>query len=193
MVLNFALPDREWVRRGIGTFAAGVTIITTRDEDGAAVGMTATAFTSVSFDPPSVLICLSRSARTQAHIRKDARYGVNLLSADAQDKSNFCAVPGQDKLLPESWLDEDPRWRTPCLTDALAFFDCTVTVAVETGTHVIIVGQIEALGLSPARDAATPLLHYRGAYRQLAPVLPGADRPLPIVFEDSLILEAHSS
>jgi flavin reductase (DIM6/NTAB) family NADH-FMN oxidoreductase RutF len=194
VVLNFALPEREWVRRGIGTFAAGVTIITTRDEDGNPVGMTATAFTSVSFDPPSVLICLSRSARTQAHIRTDAKYGVNLLSADAQDKSNYCAVPGQDKLLPQSWLDEDPRWRTPCLNDALAFFDCTVTEVVETGTHVIIVGEIDALGLSPSRETATPLLHYRGAYRHLAPVLPGTARdPLPIVFEDSLILEAHSS
>ena len=192
MVLNYSTPQRESVRRALGSFAAGVTIISTRDEAGSPVGMTATAFTSVSFDPASVLICLSRSARTQTLIRADARYGVNLLSADAQGLSDYCAVRGQDKALPTTWLDDDPRWQTPCLNSALAFFDCTVTEVVETGSHVIVVGQVQAVGLSPLRDSATPLLHYRGAYRQLAPTLPGiTPDPLPIVFEDSLILEAY--
>lgn len=191
MVLNYSSPDREPVRRALGSFAAGVTVITTRDESGAPVGMTATAFTSVSFDPPSVLICLSLSARTHRHIRSAGHFGVNLLGTDSQDISDFCAVPGQDKILPDFWLDTNPQWGSPCLSGAHAFFDCDVEDVLETGTHVIVVGQVCGVGLSPLRDATGPLLHYRGAYRRLAPLLAGAaPDPLPIVFEDSL-MEAH--
>jgi flavin reductase (DIM6/NTAB) family NADH-FMN oxidoreductase RutF len=192
VVLNYSQPEREPVRRAIGSFAAGVTVITTRDEAGAPVGMTATAFTAVSFEPASVLVCLSLSARTHSLIRASGRYGVNLLGAHQQEQSNYCAVPGQDKVLPGDWLDNNGHWHTPCLKSALAFFDCVVSQTLETGTHVMAVGLVRGVGLSPLRELTSPLLHYRGAYRQLAPVLPGTiPDPLPVVFEDSLILEAH--
>ncbi|MDB5940341.1 MAG: flavin reductase [Polaromonas sp.] len=192
MALTYSTPERDPVRRAMGSFAAGVTVITTRDESGAPLGMTATAFTAVSFDPASVLVCLSLSARTHRLIRDAGQYGVNLLGADSQSVSDYCAKPGQDKVLPSSWLDSSDRWNSPCLRAAHAFFDCDVRETVETGTHVIVIGQVRAVGISPLRDATGPLLHYRGSYRRLAPLLPGTTPdPLPIVFQDSLLMEAH--
>ncbi|WGW11693.1 flavin reductase family protein [Saxibacter everestensis] len=192
MGLHHYAPDREHVRRALGTFAAGVTIVTTFDDDSNAVGMTATAFTSVSFTPPSALICLSLSARTHNVIRTRGRFGVNLLATDGQELCDYCSAPGGDKVLPVMWLDTKSAWNAPCLNSAMVFFDCQVTEAIETGTHVIIIGSIKAIGLSAHRDSTGPLLHFRGNYRRLSPIEPGTSPdPLPIVFEDSLIMEAH--
>jgi flavin reductase (DIM6/NTAB) family NADH-FMN oxidoreductase RutF len=192
MGVTYAAPDRGHVRRALGSFAAGVTVITTRDENDAPVGMTATAFTSVSFSPASVLVCLNLSARTHAQITRRGRFGVNLLGTDGQSLSDYCAVPGQDKLLPREWLEVDARWQSPCLNGAMAFFDCHVAETVETGTHIILVGMVQAVGLSPHREFTDPLIHFRGTYRRLSPIVPGATPdPLPIVFDDSLIMEAQ--
>jgi flavin reductase (DIM6/NTAB) family NADH-FMN oxidoreductase RutF len=192
MGMAYAAPERDPVRRALGSFAAGVTVITTEDGAGAPVGMTATAFTAVSFSPPSVLVCMQLAGRTQDLVRSGGRYGVNLLGTDAQNVSDYCAAVGQDKGLPHEWLEQDPRWGSPCLTTAMAFFDCRVGETVETGTHVIIVGNVEAAGLSDSRDSASPLIHFRGAYRRLSPVRRGTSpAPLPIVFEDSLLMEMH--
>jgi flavin-dependent trigonelline monooxygenase, reductase component len=192
MGLEYADPEREPVRRALGSFAAGVTVITTEDDAAAAVGMTATAFTAVSFSPPSVLVCMAIAGRTQSLIRSTGRYGVNLLGADAQNVSDFCAVPGSDKSLPSDWVEQEARWESPCLNTSMAFFDCHVADAVETGTHVIIVGDVKSVGLSHARMSTSPLIHFRGAYRRLNPIKGGSiPAPLPIVFEDSLLMEMH--
>lgn len=192
MGLAYAPPDREPVRRALGSFAAGVTVITTQDTTGVAVGMTATAFTAVSFSPPSVLVCMATAGRTQSLIRSHGRYGVNLLGADAQSVSDYCAAAGADKALPGDWLEQDAPWKSPCLSTSMAFFDCRVADTMETGTHVIIVGDVEAVGLSRARAVTSPLIHFRGTYRQLNPVRSGSTpAPLPIVFEDSLLMEMH--
>src|SRR5680860_890301 len=126
MGMTYAVPERDPVRRALGSFAAGVTVITAADEADAPVGMTATAFTAVSFSPPSVLVCLELAGRTQSLVRSRGRYGVNLLGADAQTVSDFCAAPGRDKGLPREWVEPDPRWESPCLNTAIAFFDCRV-------------------------------------------------------------------
>lgn len=194
MGLNYSLPEREPVRRALGSFAAGVTVITTRDECDAPLGMTATAFSSVSFSPASVLVCLSLEARTHSLIRAQGHYGVNLLGSEAQDLSDYCAAPGQDKLLPDQWLEHVSPWQSPCLNTAMAFFDCDVSETVETGTHIIIVGRVKAVGLSSLREVTSPLIHFRGAYRRLTPIAPGTTPdPLPIVFEDSLVMETHQT
>lgn len=192
MGLEYARPERESVRRALGSFAAGVTVITTEDKPADAVGMTATAFTAVSFSPPSVLVCMAIAGRTQSLVRSSGRYGVNLLGADAQNVSDYCAAAGQDKALPSDWLEHDAPFESPCLNTSMAFFDCHVADAVETGTHVIIVGDVKAVGLSQARISTSPLIHFRGAYRQLNPVRRGSTpAPLPIVFEDSLLMEMY--
>lgn len=186
MGLARAAPDRDNVRRALGSFAAGVTIISTRDTHGQPVGMTATAFTSVSFSPPSVLTCLSLGARTHEYVRSEGRFGVNLLGVDGQGLSDHCASPGQDKVLPANWLDEQGGWESPCLNGAMAFFDCGVLEAIETGTHAIVIGSVLRVGFSPLRDSTSPLLHFRGSYRRLSPLTRGSvPDPLPIVFDDS--------
>lgn len=192
MAVRYETPERGPVRRALGSFAAGVTVITTRDSEGRPVGMTATAFTAVSFSPPSVLVCVERAARTGELIRAQGRYGVNLLGSDSQDLSNHCAAAGKDKALPDDWLETDARWQSPCLNSSMSFFDCTVSEVLETGTHVVIVGDVTAVGLSPMRESVGPLIHFRGAYRGLSPVPRGCTPdPLPIVFEDSLLMETY--
>jgi flavin reductase (DIM6/NTAB) family NADH-FMN oxidoreductase RutF len=191
MGLRHTTPSRDDVRRAIGTFAAGVTIITAFDDTGAPIGVTATAFTSVSFDPPSVLVCLRLQARTQEWIRAQGRFGVNLLGVDSQALSDYCANPGQDKRLPTEWLDASEASSTPCLNGAIAFFDCIVTDTLATGTHVVIIAAVAGVAFSELRDFTDPLLHFRGAYRRLSPLVRGSTPdPLPIVFDDSPIMEA---
>jgi flavin reductase (DIM6/NTAB) family NADH-FMN oxidoreductase RutF len=179
--------ERDAVRRAMGMFAAGVTIITTRDHDLAPVGMTATAFTAVSHDPPSLLVCLNRDNRTRAHMEDSGRFGVNLLRSDATAESDHCATQGANKVLPADWLHSGRGWESPSLRAAIAFFDCTVDEVIEVGTHVVVIGAIQSVGLPAVRDASEPLMHYRGRYRRLAaPTSFAPALPLPVVLEELL-------
>ncbi len=192
MGLQHASPDRDNVRRALGTFAAGVTVITAHDDLGFPIGVTATAFTSVSFAPPSVLVCLNAEARTHEWITAQGRFGVNFLGVDSQSISDYCANPGQDKRLPGEWLDSAGGSETPCLNSAIAYLDCRVTESIVTGTHVVTIGEVLRVGFSALRDFTDPLLHFRGAYRRLSPLVRGTTPdPLPIVFDDSPIMEAY--
>lgn len=193
MSVHYMLPERDNMRRAVGSFTAGVTVVTTHGDSRQPIGMTATAFTAVSADPPSVLVCLSRRARTPQVIREQGRFGVNVLSSDGQAVSDYCASPGDDKTLPESWLHSGGA-RTPMLRQALSYFDCEVQDVLEQGGHVVIIGQVIGIGLAAERESTDPLLHSRGRYRHLSPVHPGQRLdPLPIVFDPENTLEVYHS
>ena len=89
-----AVTEEEF-RKALGSFATGVTVITV-DYEGAVNGMTANAFSSVSLDPPLVLVCVDHRARTHAHLHAKKRFGVNVLAEDQQAISEYYARPAQD-------------------------------------------------------------------------------------------------
>ena len=178
MSLDPAATDTDAFRAALGSFAAGVTVLTLRDADGAPQGMTATAFSSVSADSLLVLACVNRANRSYQHIAETRRFGVNILSAGARDISDHCACPGGDKTLAAEWLVERPEWHAPALADALAFLDCEVRQDVPAGTHAVLIARVHGIGVAGGdRPGSAPLIHFRGAYHELRDEPPPASRP----------------
>jgi flavin reductase (DIM6/NTAB) family NADH-FMN oxidoreductase RutF len=174
-------PDYAGFRAALGSVAASVTVITMRDEFGRALGMTATAFSSVSADPPLVMVCVNRSNRSCQHIRGRGRFGVNILPSQSRELSDYCARPGGGKILPARWLCDQESWRTPALSGSLAYLDCEVDQDIVAGTHAVLIGAVRGIGVSPA-VMDEPLIHFRGRYRGLTGIK-DARRPgaLPIL------------
>lgn len=153
--------DRQEFRRVLGHFAAGVTIVTTVDANGAPYGLTATAFTSVSLEPPLVLVCIDKLSESYPHLRASGVFAVNLLRTGHEHLSRHFAVSGGDKFRDMTY--HRGTTGAPLLPDALGYLECRTVEVVEGGDHTIFLGQVEA---ADARDGE-PLLYYRGAYRQM--------------------------
>ncbi len=152
--------DPRDFRAALGRFASGVTVVSTLD-DGRPFGMTVSAFSSVSLEPPLVLVCIAHKAANHDRIARVGRYGVTLLAADQQVLSNhFAGRP--DTSLDVRW--EVDGWGAPRLLGGLAFLDCAVHEAVRAGDHTIYVGRVEGVAVA---DGA-PLVYWRGGYRALA-------------------------
>lgn len=154
------------LRRAFGTFVTGVTVITTQDEDGTPRGMTANSFTSVSLDPPLLLVCVAKSASSyQAFINADC-FAVNILHEGQVDVSGTFASKSPDKFQ----LVNHDRIHTgaPVLTDSLTWFDCTVFNRIDAGDHAVLIGEVRAFGTSPS----APLGFCRGRYASVKDPLP---------------------
>jgi flavin reductase (DIM6/NTAB) family NADH-FMN oxidoreductase RutF len=157
----------ESMRQAMRSVAAAVTIITYRDDGGAACGMTASAVCSVSLEPPQILACVNRASRTYAAIEAARRFGVSVLNEGQREIAEFCARPSADKRLDARWLDRRLTGAAPAaIAGALCHLDCAVAAGVEAGTHAIVVGRVQGILLG---DDAPPLTYFRGAYRQLDP------------------------
>jgi 4-hydroxyphenylacetate 3-hydroxylase, reductase component len=155
-------------RRALGQFASGVTVVTTRDASGRPLGLTVSAFCSVSLLPPLVLVSVDRRSETQAGFEASGLFGVSVLAEDQESISRRFAVPGSAKF---EGLDLVPGESGVVLVPgALAHIECRVTASHGSGDHVLHVGEIRRLQAWPGR----PLLYHGGAYRRLAPDRPGA-------------------
>lgn len=154
--------DAREFRNALGTFATGVTIITTMSEEGEPIGLTANSFSSVSLDPPMVLFCLGRLSYSFAHFENSKHFVVNILSESQETQSNHFAKPSVDK-----WNDVTYDLcgnGCPAFKDALAIFECATHDLHDAGDHVIIVGEVEEFRYRAEGD---PLLYYRGRYAQI--------------------------
>ncbi|MFB8124211.1 flavin reductase [Streptomyces bacillaris] len=156
-----ATPDR--MRGALGHFASGVTVVTTATEgpDGPhAHGMTANAFTSVSLEPPLVLVSISTRARSHRRIDDSGRYGVSILGAEQGPVAHHFAGGAQS---PEAVSLE---WRDglPLVGGALVHLACRVRQSHRAGDHTLFVGEVEGLWLG----SGGPLVHYRRDLRALA-------------------------
>lgn len=158
--------DPVELRRAFGTFATGVTIITTLGEDGTPRGMTANSFTSVSLDPPLVLICVGKSASSCEAFEKSGSFAVNILHERQAGVSGVFASKSADKFSNVDYCAVHTG--APVLTDNLSWFDCTVYDKHVAGDHLILVGQVQAFGASPA----APLAFCRGRYAHIQNALP---------------------
>jgi flavin reductase (DIM6/NTAB) family NADH-FMN oxidoreductase RutF len=154
--------DRASFKRVLGSLAAGVTIVTTLGEDGRPYGLTATAFTSVSLDPPLVLVCVDKRSESHPHFLARRIFAVNLLAAEQQELSNRFAVSGGEKFA-------DLRVTravsgAPVLSGCLGYVDCTIVNSIGAGDHTILIGQVEAADI---QEGGEPLVYFRSAYRRI--------------------------
>jgi len=153
--------DKKEFRRVLGHFAAGVTIVTTIGDDGKPYGLTATAFTSVSLEPPLVLVCVDKRSESHVHFHASKVFAVNFLAAGHEDLSQRFAVSGGDKFVDLSVRRGGTG--APILTEALGHLECRTVNVVDAGDHTVFIGQVEG---ADAREGE-PLLYFRGAYRQI--------------------------
>jgi flavin reductase (DIM6/NTAB) family NADH-FMN oxidoreductase RutF len=185
MGLQPVAADPGGFKAALGSLAASVNVITMWDAEDRPLGMTATAFASVSVDPLLILVCINRSTRTYDHIASTGRFGVNTLGSAAREISDYCARPGSDKWLKPQWLARNPDWHAPALSGALAYLDCETDQDIAAGTHAVLIGRVRGIGLDAAAPRHEPLLHFRGAYRQLQQKTHHPHpRPLPIAVEE---------
>lgn len=150
--------DPRALRTAFGTFMTGVTVVTAHDSDGQPVGFTANSFTSVSLDPPLVLVCMARNSRNFEAFAAAQGFAVNILSEWQKETSNTFARPVEDRFAHVLW--KTGPHGAPILADVSAWFDCSMHDTIEAGDHLILMGRVEAF-----EATTTPGLGYaRGAY-----------------------------
>lgn len=147
----------------LAQFAASVTVVTTRTKEGAPAGITVTAFSSLSLDPPLVLVCIDKRARLHDHLEVGRHFIVNILAADQEAVSNRFASRSEDPFagIAHSLGPDD----VPAIDGAVAGIECRVVERLPGGDHTIIVGEVDNTRVDESRQ---PLLYARGGYRRLA-------------------------
>jgi flavin reductase (DIM6/NTAB) family NADH-FMN oxidoreductase RutF len=151
-------------KKALQLWASGVAVVTTSSEKFGVQGMTVTAFSSVSVNPPQVLVCINDAADTGVGIHESQYFAVNVLNSDQQVLSNqFAGGSSQQQRF------QNTDWKSgitgaPILNNSLMSLDCKVVEKVLAGTHWIIIGEVQECTCR----SGEPLLYYRGAYRQLA-------------------------
>ena len=154
--------DPDSFRSVLGRFATGITVVTTLDRDGRDVGMTVSAFCSVSLQPPLVQVCVDHAASMYVPLQEADRFGVNILASDQEALSRRFATVNSARRF-EGLGYERGENGVVLLTDALAHLEFHVVARHEAGDHAIVVGEVERAMASEGR----PLLYYRGGYAQL--------------------------
>jgi flavin reductase (DIM6/NTAB) family NADH-FMN oxidoreductase RutF len=154
-------PDR--FRDALGRFASGVTIITARDSAGTDHGMTVSAFSSLSLDPPLILFCIDRTATIAPHIGAADDVGVSILGYGQEALSRRFALKDADRF--DGVPVERAASGAALVAGAIAHLECRVAARYEAGDHTIVVGEVMALATFPGE----PLVYFRGDYGRLQP------------------------
>ena len=157
--------DRDQFKTLLRRWASGVAIVTTRAGERVA-GMTATSFTSVSLEPPLVLVCADKKALTLPVLEEAGNFAVNVLADSQHDLSARFALSGNEALRFEGLPCRSGPTGSPWLPETLAVLDCRTVAIHDAGDHVILVGEVQAAEWD---DERSPLLYYDAAYRRLAP------------------------
>jgi 3,4-dihydroxy-2-butanone 4-phosphate synthase len=153
------------MRTVMGHFATGVCVVSARRRDGSPVGTTVNAVTSVSLEPPLLLVCLARDSETLGAVIDSSCFAVSILSEEQREHSVRFAAKGARAHAEQIEFSEHDTG-VPCLTDALATIACRVSAIHEGGDHMIVLA--EALSMSSAERDVAPLLFFRGSYSRLA-------------------------
>lgn len=152
--------DPEEFKSALAKFPSGITIVTVAGE-GALHGMTASAFASVSLEPPLILVCLDKSSRTRELVLEVGAFAVNVLAAHQEEAARAFARAGRKPFeeLPHGFGSTG----APLLEGALAWIECRVERALEAGDHDVVVGDVIAC----AGRGGDPLVYFDKSYRSL--------------------------
>jgi flavin reductase (DIM6/NTAB) family NADH-FMN oxidoreductase RutF len=142
-------------------FPTGVTIVTTRDGDGQPCGLTASAFTSVSLEPPLVLVCIDRTATAHPALAAHGWFAVNVLGTTQEHLSRRFAISGEDKFAGVPF--RQGRCGLPVLEETVATLECRIVHRYDGGDHTIFVGEVEEASI----QSGDPLVYCGGRYHQL--------------------------
>lgn len=154
--------DQRTLRDALGSFATGVTVVTCLDGKDRPFGLTVNSFTSVSLDPPLLLVCIARRARCAPALAQAPHFAVNVLQTGQQPDSIRFSTRDEDRFKTTSWTGGDTG--APLLMDSLAVFECERHASYNGGDHDILVGKVVRASFDPTMD---PLLYFRGRYRRL--------------------------
>ena len=153
----------EEFRRALGRWSTGVTIATAVDDAGAPHGLTVSSFTSVSLEPPLILICLGHRVTVIDVFRKAKYFGINVLGSHQQELSDRFARKGQDRFGGLTW-NAGEKTGVPLLPGSLVEMECQVHERFTSGDHDIFVGEM----VSTIVGEGDPLIYSCGRYRKLA-------------------------
>jgi flavin reductase (DIM6/NTAB) family NADH-FMN oxidoreductase RutF len=153
--------EKNELRRVMGHFATGVTVITTLRASGELHGLTANAFTSVSLIPPLVLVCVDKKAESYPCFEESKVFTVNILASDQEALSRRFAVSGGEKFQGVAYRAGANS--APILEGSLAYIECRITQTIDGGDHTIYLGEVEQ---AETREVK-PLLFFRGGYREI--------------------------
>lgn len=143
----------------VGSFATGVTIVTTLNDKGKPLGVTINSFASVSLHPPLVLFCLDKSSASFPYFFDAEHFVINILREDQEHLSRQFSLPGH------KWDGVDfftDTTNCPILPNVLAYIECAQEIVYEGGDHIIFIGK--ALNLKYLSEDGKPLLYHRGKY-----------------------------
>ena len=154
--------DPRTLRDALGCFATGVTVVTCLDDKGRPVGLTANSFTSVSLDPPLLLVCVAKAAASAVALANAEFFAVNVLQTGQRPASITFSTRVEDRFGCTEWSEGEHG--APVLLDSLSVFECRRHAIYEGGDHLILVGEVRKATFEPSLD---PLLYFRGSYRRL--------------------------
>ncbi|MDH3480872.1 MAG: flavin reductase family protein [Gammaproteobacteria bacterium] len=157
-MLDLSVDPAKRFRQALGTFATGVTVATTIDELGKPRGFTANSFTSVSLDPPLILICLANSAAGCPVFSGADRFCVNVLAEDQQHIAALFASPSTDRFGQIEW--HSGKHGIPVIDGAISWFECERYNVVDAGDHCILIGKVADYEIS----SRSPLIYCSGSY-----------------------------
>lgn len=146
------------LRRALGCFVTGVTVVTAIDSGGRPRGFTANSFTSVSLDPPLVLVCIARTAGSYPLFSTTPHFAINILSEEQRPISSTFASKEADKFARVRW--RSGRTGSPLIAGTVAWLDCRTEQQIDAGDHLILVGRV----VDFQHSAQTPLGFCRGNY-----------------------------
>ena len=153
--------EKAEFRQALGHFAAAVTVVTANREDGTPAGITVTAFSSLSLEPPLVLVCIDKRARLHDTFKKDSAFAVNILSEEQESVSRRFASSEPDQFR-EIGYTPGPLG-APLVQDAICSIECKVVDLVPEGDHTIVVGEVEDTRIREGK----PLVYFRSGYAAL--------------------------
>jgi flavin reductase (DIM6/NTAB) family NADH-FMN oxidoreductase RutF len=153
--------SKDEFRLAMSRFASGVTVVTCQGPGGEMRGITVSAFSSLSLEPPLVLVCIDKRASLHDDLREGSCFAVNFLAEDQEPVSRRFASKEPDRF--NGIHCREGETRAPLIEGSLGFVECRVVSVYAGGDHTIFVGQVEASGAGDGK----PLLYFRSGYSNL--------------------------
>ena len=150
-------------RKVLGHFATGITVVTATLPDGKRFGFTVNAFSSVSLNPPLVLVCVVNGGEAEASMKAATHFAVNILADDQENHSRQFSSRVPDRY--EGVQCRASASGAPLLEGCIGYLECRKSAEHPAGDHTIVIGEVLT---AEARDEGLPLLYFRSGYRKVS-------------------------